>query len=89
MQITPREFRFIHSEKYNLESAIVNAAKAAYLSKMIEMGVTDVQHYSPDDDAELISSMVEYPLPTKLNKLKKTNTEAFFYWNEIQKLMRH
>ena len=56
---------------------------------MIEMGVTDVQHYSPDDDAELISSMVEYPLPTKLNKLKKTNTEAFFYWNEIQKLMRH
>lgn len=27
------------------------------------------------------------PLPTKLNKLKKSNIEAYFYWNEIGKLI--
>jgi hypothetical protein len=25
------------------------------------------------------------PLSTKLNKLKKSNIEAYFYWNEIDK----
>lgn len=35
---------FIHSEKYGLESVIINASKAAYLSKIIENGSTEVNH---------------------------------------------
>lgn len=78
---------FIHSEKYGLESAIINASKAAYLSKMIERGKTEVNHYNPINTSNLFEIEITVPLPTKLNKLKKTNIEAFYYWTEIQKLM--
>ena len=78
---------FIHSEKYGLESAIINASKAAYLSKIIERGRTEVNHYNPINTSNLFEIEITVPLPTKLNKLKKTNIEAFYYWTEIQKLM--
>lgn len=77
---------FIHSEAYSLESAITNASKAAYLSRLIGKGIGEVKHYNPAEVNLLADAMIQSPLPTKLNKLKKTNTEAFFYWNEIQKL---
>ncbi len=32
-------------------------------------------------------STIWNPFPTKLNKLKRANLEAFFYWNEISKLI--
>lgn len=77
---------FIHSGAYTIEGAILNASKAAYLSKLIEKGITEVVHYNAAKIAELADATIGLPWPTKLNKLKKTNTEAFFYWNEIQKL---
>lgn len=77
---------FIHSENYGLDSAIVNASKAAYLSKLIEKGLSEVRHFSSDNEQELISALIVEPLPTKFNKFKKSNIEAFFYWNEIQKI---
>ena len=77
---------FIHSEVYSLESAITNASKAAYLSKLISRGLNEVKHYNPAEVSLLADAMIQSPRSTKLNKLKKTNTEAFFYWNEIQKL---
>lgn len=78
---------FIHSERnYSLDHAIVNASKAAYLSKLIEKGITEVRHFSPDSEQQLADATIIEPLPTKFNKFKKSNIEAFFYWNEIQKL---
>lgn len=79
---------FIHSEKYGLESAIINASKAAYLSKLIEKGSKEVNHFHPDSTSNLVDAEIVAPLHTKLNRLKKTNIEAFFYWTEIQKLMQ-
>lgn len=79
---------FIHSEKYGLESAITNASKAAYLSKLIEKGRTEVNHFNPDNTSDLSSTEIASPLPTKLNRLKKTNIEAFYYWSEVQKLIQ-
>lgn len=79
---------FIHSEKYGLESAIINASKAAYLSKLIEKGRTEVYHFNPDNTSDLVDTEIVSPLPIKLNRLKKTNIEAFYYWSEIQKLIQ-
>lgn len=79
---------FIHSERnYSLDNAIVNASKAAYLSKLIERGVSEVHHFDPKRQQELADAVITEPLPTKFNKFKKSNIEAFYYWNEIQKLM--
>lgn len=77
---------FIHSENYGLDSAIVNASKAAYLCKLIEKGVTEVHHFIVGNEQQLADAVIKAPLPTNFNKLKKSNIEAFFYWNEIQKL---
>lgn len=96
-QDNPEEFRllqegikrvrgFIHSEVYNLNGAITDASKAAYLSKLIVNNINEVRHYNPITDS-LVGTIIQPPLPTKLNKLKKTNIEAFFYWTEIQKLL--
>ncbi len=65
------------------ERAITNAAKAAYLSKLIEKGITEIKHYNPGESSMLADAVIQSPMPTKLNKLKKTNTEAFFLleWN--------
>jgi len=76
---------FIHSEKFNIDSAIVNASKAAYLSVLIANGATEAAHFAPQNVEHLREAVIREPMPTKLNKLKKTNVEAFFYWNEIQK----
>lgn len=80
---------FIHSETYTIDSAIVNAAKAAYLSKLIELGKTEVHHFDNANVKALSDAVISDPLPTKFNKLKKSSIEAFFYWNEVQKLIEH
>lgn len=78
---------FIHSENYRLVSATVNASKAAYLSVLIANGITEVKHFDITNDTEpLRSAIIVAPMPTKLNKLKRTNIEAFYYWNEISKI---
>lgn len=79
---------FIHSEKYNIESAIVNASKVAYLSKLIEYGIEEVKHFDKSMLESVISETLQLPMHTKLNKLKKTLGEAFFYWLEIQKIVK-
>lgn len=77
---------FIHSEKYNIDSAITNASKAAYLSVLIDNGAMEVAHFDPQKVELLRDAVIREPMPTKLNKLKKTNVEAFFYWNEINNI---
>ena len=64
---------FIYSERYTLDSAIINASKAAYLSKLISKGISSIRHFSPDNQNELVSKSLQKPLHAKLNKLKKTH----------------
>ena len=61
--------------------------KAAYLSKLLEYDINEVHHYDPDKLGDLAAQTIQQPLPTKLNKLKKTHPEAFFYWNAIQSIL--
>lgn len=77
---------FIHSEKYRIESATVNASKAAYLSTLMAKGIAKVNHFDPDNIESLRDATIPEPLPNRLNRLKRTNIEAFFYWNEIGRL---
>ena len=75
---------FIVGDKYTLDSAIVDASKVAYLCKLIDKGIDEIRHYSPEMLGDLTGQVLQQPMPTKLNKLKKTHPEAFFYFNEIQ-----
>lgn len=69
---------FIFSESYQIDKAIVCASKAAYLSALIKKGVLEFERYSnPLQIKEWQIGQTEY---NKLNKLKKSSAEAFFYW---------
>jgi hypothetical protein len=75
---------YIFSQSYHIEKAIAYAARAAYLAKLIETGETSFVRF---DNAEQVSNWtIGAPLDTRLNRLKKTNPEAFFYWRQVSLL---
>jgi hypothetical protein len=77
---------FIHSVKYNTDIAVTDASKAAYLATLIAKNINEPLHFNPEKIDSLRDANILDPLPPALNKLKKTNPEAFFYWNEIGKM---
>jgi predicted nucleotidyltransferase component of viral defense system len=75
---------FIFSESYHLEKAIIHASKAAYLTALISNDAKVVEKFK--DPSELKDWLIVEPMNTKLNKFKKSNPEAFFYWYKIFEL---
>lgn len=71
-------------DRFKIEEAITASAKAAYLCKLLEADETNepARFESPDQLAEL---NIEGANHAKLNKLKKSNPEAFYYWNRALK----
>ena len=76
---------FIFSESYHLEKAIIHASKAAYLSSLIKYDAKEVEKFK--DPTQIKDWVIEKPMNNKLNKLKKSNPEAFFYWYKIYELI--
>ncbi len=75
---------FIFSESYHIEKAITHASKAAYLSVLIKHDAPTVGKYK--GPTQIKDWLIAEPLNNKLNKLKKSNPEAFFYWYGIYEL---
>jgi len=73
IQIKP----FIFSESFHLEKAIGYAAKAAYIASVIKSGGKHFVHFA--QDVEMKNWKIVEPMNSKLNKIKKSNPEAFFY----------
>lgn len=72
---------YIFSENYHLEKAITHAAKAAYLSVLIKNNAVAIEHFK--DPESIKDWLIAAPMSTKLNKLKKSNPEAFFYLYKV------
>ncbi len=75
---------YIFSETYTIEKAIAHASKAAYMSVLIRRKESLINRFS--NPLEIAGWNIEQPFNTRLNKLKKTNPEAFFYWYHIYML---
>lgn len=69
---------FIFSEPYFLEKAIRHAAKAAYVAQLIARGQNELEKFK--DPSQVSEAVIGQPHNTKLNKLRKSDPEAFFYW---------
>ena len=78
--------RFIFSESYHIEKAIAHASKAAYLSTLIHLNAKKIAKF--ENPLQLKDWQIDEPLKSKLNKLKKSNPEAFFYWYKIYELKK-
>jgi hypothetical protein len=72
---------FIFSENYHIEKTITSASKAAYLATIIKYNTEIVEKYK--NPLQIKDWTISAPLNNKLNKLKKSNLEAFFYWYKI------
>ncbi|MBN2892732.1 MAG: nucleotidyl transferase AbiEii/AbiGii toxin family protein [Bacteroidales bacterium] len=70
--------QFIISDRFLIDNAILAASKAAYISTLIKIGITEIQRF--DNETNLSELIIENPTYNKLNKLKKNNREAFWYW---------
>jgi hypothetical protein len=79
-----RVSRFIFSESYHLEKAITHASKAAYLATLIKHDAKIIEKYNNPD--QMKDWEIKAPINPKLNRLKKSNPEAFFYWYKIYEL---
>jgi len=77
--------RFVFSESYHIEKAIVHASKAAYLATLIKEDTAKIEKYN--HPLQMKEWIIGEPMNTKLNKLKKSNPEAFFYWYKINQLI--
>ena len=77
---------FIIPESYNADVAIRDAAKVAYLVRLIQTGANEVRHYCPEIDTELAAALIEDQALNKLNRIKKISLEAFFYCRELELL---
>lgn len=74
-----RNFTNFTVEAFRIEHAIVAAAKVAYLiSLMLSKEIPPILRYK--SPGEIADWMIETPDYSKLNRLKKTNPEALFYW---------
>ena len=76
---------FIIPENYNADIAIRDAAKVAYLVRLIQTGNDYVKHYKHEMDEELVDALIQNRQSNKLNSIKKISLEAFFYLLEIEK----
>lgn len=72
---------FIFSESYHIDRAIVDAAKAAYIATVLKYSVTKFEKYTGIDQIKDLT--IDQDFSQKLNKLKKGNPEAFYYWHQI------
>ncbi len=75
---------YIFSERYHLEKAITHAARTAFMAALIEFR-QPIQFFQPSTD--MSSWSIDAPFQA-LNKIKKTNPEAFFYWYQCL-LLKH
>jgi predicted nucleotidyltransferase component of viral defense system len=76
---------FIYSGFFSLDSAILCASKAAYLSALIVKRVNTITRF--ESGLDISTRSIVNPDHNKLNKLKKTSPEAFFYFYQALDLM--
>jgi len=78
---------FIFSENYHIEKAIQTASKAAYLSQIIKYEQETIEKFEAPN--QIKDFKIENPEFNKLNKLKKSNPEALFYWYKTIELIKN
>ena len=80
---------------YTIEKAITDSSKVAYLCSSFIREQTALEKFDSSKTANLKDAQIEAdvgsPLAkwTKLNRLKKSNIEAFFYWFKAFELLKN
>jgi hypothetical protein len=76
---------FIYSGHFSIDTAILCAAKTASLTALLLTHESRIKRFDAGQD--ISSWMISNPAYNKLNKVKKTSPEAFFYYFRALELM--
>ncbi len=71
---------YIFSENYNIDKAISQASKIAHLTRLLLIQEKVITRFESADQIKEWS-IADHSM-TKLNKLKKINPEAYYYWHK-------
>ena len=80
-----RNFTNFTISSFNIDEATVAAAKVAYLTALIKTDSKVIERYINPN--QIIDWMIQNTDFNKLNKLKKNNPEAFYYWCQALKIL--
>ena len=79
LQLGIKNFTNFTIDRFSIEEAITAAAKVAYLTSLLNnIGNQKIEKFK--NPFQIKDWLIEDKNHNKLNKLKKTNPEAFFYW---------
>lgn len=82
LQLGIKNFTNFTVERFAIDEAITAAAKVAYLTTLLNNGENQkIERFK--NPLEIREWLIEGQEFNKLNKLKKTNAEAFFYWVKV------
>lgn len=79
LQLGIRNFTNFTIDRFSIDEAITAAAKVAYLTKLIE-SEKEIKIERFKNPLGIKDWLIEDQEYNKLNKLKKNNPEAFYYW---------
>ncbi len=86
LQLGIKNFTNFIIDRFSIEEAITAAAKVAYLTSLLNKENQEIERFK--NPMEIKDWLIKDPTYNKLNKLKKTNPEAYFYWYKaIKKTM--
>jgi len=76
----------VHLERYPLETAMVDASKAAFLATMIEKSSYEYRKFdvTMEDFADM---RLADTVPVRLGKLRRNIPEAYYYWALTSELL--
>lgn len=79
LQLGIRNFTNFTIDRFSIDEAITAAAKVAYLTKLLQSD-KEIKIERFKNPLEIKDWLIEDQEYNKLNKLKKNNPEAFYYW---------
>ena len=69
---------YVYAESYHIEKAIAHSAKVAYLARLIATNQRSFEKFTGPQ--QVADASIGEPHKIGLQKLRKSNPEAFFYW---------
>ena len=82
LQLGIRNFTNFTIDRFSIDEAITAAAKVAYLTKIVQ-SENEIKIERFKNPLEIKDWIIEDQQYNKLNKLKKNNPEAFYYWFKV------
>jgi hypothetical protein len=83
LQVGIRNFTNFTIDKFTIDEAIVAVAKVAYLVTLLQVEeAKKIERF--ENPLQIKDWLIKDPKYHKLNKLKKNNPEAFYYWYKSQ-----